>query len=96
MLDAHSDLAIPPETGFLAADPVLDVSFSASRLIDEHGGDIGLVQSPREGSMKDADFLCRNPVGNGSAPVLRRSSRQQVRALDRHIDGRFCCWRGCF
>ncbi len=61
----------------LDADPGLDVSFSASRLIDEDGHDVGLVQSPLGGRLRDEDFLCRNPVGNGSAPVLRR------RALDR-------------
>ena len=59
------------------ADSSLDVGFGDSRLIDENGADLGLVQSPLGGRMDDVDFLCRNPVGNGSAPVLTR------RALDR-------------
>ncbi len=74
----------------LDQDPLLDVSFSASRLIDERGGDVGLVQSPRGNSFRPADFFCRNPIGNGSVPVIRQ------RALERIAfhDGRFgrTCW----
>jgi glycosyltransferase involved in cell wall biosynthesis len=74
----------------LDADPTIDVSFSSSRLIDENGADLGLTQSPLGGRLEDVDFFCRNPVGNGSAPVLRR------RALDRieHYDAErgYTCW----
>jgi hypothetical protein len=63
------------------ADPNLDVSFSASRLIDENGCDIGLVQRPLADRLEDADFFCRNPVGNGSAPVIRRRALERIAFL---------------
>lgn len=63
----------------LDADPALDVSFSASRLIDEAGRDVGLVQSPRSDRLELDDFFCRNPIGNGSAPVLRRRALERIR-----------------
>jgi hypothetical protein len=47
------------------------VSFSGSRLIDDHGVDIGLSQSPKLLMIQPEDVLMRNPVGNGSAPVIR-------------------------
>lgn len=70
-------------------DPSIDVSFSASRLVDEVGKDIGLVQSPKGGTFDVADFFCRNPVGNGSAPVLRRSALDQIAFWDQEL-GRTC------
>jgi glycosyltransferase involved in cell wall biosynthesis len=74
----------------LDGDPTLDVSFSASRLIDEDGADLGLVQSPLDGRLGDEDFLCRNPVGNGSAPVIRRSALERIV----YVDGErgYTCW----
>jgi glycosyltransferase involved in cell wall biosynthesis len=71
------------------ADPSIDVSFSASRLIDELGGDIGLVQSPKARSFEVGDFFCRNPVGNGSAPVLSRRALDRIAFYDAEL-GRTC------
>lgn len=68
----------------------IDVSFSASRLIDERGDDIGLVQRPKPGPLQASDFFCRNPVGNGSAPVIRRSAFDRVAFHDRALDR--ICW----
>jgi glycosyltransferase involved in cell wall biosynthesis len=73
----------------LDAEPGLDVSFSSSRLIDQDGHDIGLVQSPLGGRLEDRDFFCRNPVGNGSAPVLRRRALDRIEYFDRER-GRTC------
>lgn len=67
----------------------VDVSFSASRLIDEEGRDVGLVQSPLDRSLPDHDFFCRNPVGNGSAPVLRKRALDRIAFLDAER-GRTC------
>ncbi len=68
----------------------LDVSFSASKLIDEEGREVGLVQCPLGGHLDDAAFFCRNPVGNGSAPVLRRSALDRIAFLDAELDR--ICW----
>jgi glycosyltransferase involved in cell wall biosynthesis len=58
----------------MEADPAIGISFSSSRLIDEDGRDIGMIQSPATMNFDLGTILCRNPVGNGSAPVLRRET----------------------
>lgn len=72
------------------AEPALDVSFSASRLIDDDGRDVGLVQRPLAGRLEDVDFFCRNPVGNGSAPVLRRRALDRIAFYDSALER--TCW----
>ena len=64
------------------SDPALDVSFSASRLIGAEGEDLGLVQRPLTLRFDPASIFCRNPVGNGSAPVLRRRALDRIRFHD--------------
>ncbi|SLN27595.1 glycosyltransferase family 2 protein [Pseudooctadecabacter jejudonensis] len=56
----------------LLASPDVGVSYSGSRLIDDAGADLGLAQRPRLLDVTAAHILKRNPVGNGSAPVIRR------------------------
>jgi glycosyltransferase involved in cell wall biosynthesis len=60
------------------ADPTIGISFSSSRLIDEDGRDIGMIQSPANTVFDLGNLLCRNPVGNGSAPVLRRQAFDDI------------------
>jgi glycosyltransferase involved in cell wall biosynthesis len=74
----------------LDSDPTIDVSFSASRLIDDNGCDIGLIQRPRTTDFEASDFFCRNPVGNGSAPVLRRTALDQIVFYDQELERH--CW----
>lgn len=61
------------------ADPLLDVSYSASLFVDEDSRYIGLGQHPKTEDISPADIFCRNPVGNGSAAVMRRSFLQHLR-----------------
>lgn len=66
----------------LDANPDVGVSFSRSAFIDEDGVETGYYQMPR---LKDIDpgyYLCRNPIGNGSAPVIRREVFTQIRYQD--------------
>ena len=49
------------------------VSYSGSALIDEAGHMTGMAQKPRLNGVTAAHILKRNPVGNGSAPVIRRA-----------------------
>jgi glycosyltransferase involved in cell wall biosynthesis len=58
----------------LDSNPKIGISFCSSRLIDEDGCDIGMIQSPANLTFDLGNILCRNPVGNGSAPVLRREA----------------------
>ena len=57
----------------LDARPSVGLSYSASRLIGDTGADLGMTQWPQRGTANADDVLCRNPVGNGSAAVLRRA-----------------------
>ena len=58
----------------LRKNPHIDVSYSGSRLIDADGGPVAVAMRPRLGGVTAAHILKRNPVGNGSAPVIRRTA----------------------
>ena len=73
----------------LNGSPDVGISFSASALIDEAGRPLGLLQRPRPGPLDAARVFCRNPVGNGSAPVLRRAALDAVAFEDPGL-GRTC------
>ncbi|MCV6597283.1 MAG: glycosyltransferase, partial [Mangrovicoccus sp.] len=57
----------------LDAEPDVGLSYSGSRLIDEAGRSMGITQSPKLRGVSAAHVLNRNPLGNGSAAVMRRS-----------------------
>lgn len=56
----------------LRRNPKVGVSYSGSALIDDAGALLGTAQRPRLEGITAAHILKRNPVGNGSAPVIRR------------------------
>lgn len=69
------------EPGKLAAhvahlddNPTVGLSFSGSALIDDASQLTGLAQRPRLHGINSAHIFQRNPVGNGSAAVMRRSA----------------------
>jgi glycosyltransferase involved in cell wall biosynthesis len=74
----------------LDGDPEIGVSFSASALIDDDGLDIGLAQRPRDENFSLERIFCRNPVGNGSAPVIRRAVFDSIAFFDETL--RRLCW----
>ena len=57
----------------LEANPEIGVSYSGSALIDDGSSPIGLSQSPKLNDIDTAQIFMRNPIGNGSAAVIRRS-----------------------
>lgn len=57
----------------LAANPHIGVSYCGSRFIDQHGKRLRQRQVPKLLGVTQGDILCRNPVGNGSAAVIRKS-----------------------
>lgn len=67
-------------------DPTIDVSYSASLFVDESSRELGIGQHPKLSSVTPVDIFCRNPVGNGSAPVLRKSLLRSV-ARPVSVDG---------
>lgn len=66
----------------LDARPGVGVSFSRSAFIDEDGGANRCYQMPRLEAIEPGYLLCRNPIGNGSAPVIRRAVFDQIRFRD--------------
>jgi len=50
----------------------IGVSYAPSRFIDTAGKPLRIVQRPKLHGVSAQDIFCRTPVGNGSAPVLRR------------------------
>lgn len=74
----------------LSANPDLGVSYCPSRFIDEQGQPLRLKQQPRLDGITADIIFCRNPVGNGSAPVIRRIALDAV-AFDHPSErGRVC------
>jgi glycosyltransferase involved in cell wall biosynthesis len=54
--------------------PEVGLSFSGSELIDDDGNTIGVSQRPRLRAITAAHVFKRNPIGNGSAAVMRRAA----------------------
>jgi glycosyltransferase involved in cell wall biosynthesis len=73
----------------LNSNSEVGVSFSASRLIDDNGQPIGLIQRPTSPTFSAPEIFCRNPVGNGSAPVIRRATLDDIAFTDAK-SGRSC------
>jgi glycosyltransferase involved in cell wall biosynthesis len=57
----------------LDANPHIGVSYCPSRFIDQQGRPLRQRQNPKLSEITSDDILCRNPVGNGSAAVIRKS-----------------------
>jgi glycosyltransferase involved in cell wall biosynthesis len=56
----------------LESSPQIGVSFSRSQFIDGQGQPLGVYQMPKLQDITPSHLLCRNPIGNGSAPVIRK------------------------
>ena len=56
----------------LDQSPRVGVSYSSSAFIDEEGRPLGIYQMPKLHDITTGHLICRNPIGNGSAPVIRR------------------------
>ncbi|QFU23415.1 glycosyltransferase [Shewanella eurypsychrophilus] len=72
----------------LAQSPKVGISFSRSSFMDHKGKLIHFYQMPQLKGITAAHLLCRNPVGNGSAPVIRRETLNDIRfqALNHNED----------
>jgi hypothetical protein len=58
----------------LMANPDIGVSYAGSRMIDRDGAVLSVAMRPKIGRITPRDIICRNPVGNGSAPMLRKTA----------------------
>jgi len=66
----------------LDSNPKVGVSYSASQFIDAAGNAIGLFQQPKLNNVSAKNVLLRNPIGNGSAPVIRREALGEIAFKD--------------
>lgn len=57
----------------LHAQPRVGISYSGSGLIDDDGAPLGMAQKPRLRGVTPQHIFKRNPIGNGSAPVIRKA-----------------------
>ncbi len=67
----------------LRRSPDVGVSYAASRMIDDDGRFLRTVQRPRLRNVKARDIFLRNPVGNGSAPIVRKAVFNDISFLNR-------------
>jgi glycosyltransferase involved in cell wall biosynthesis len=63
----------------LASAPDVGISFCRSELVDEKGNPLGTFLMPKLKELNTYDLLCGNPVGNGSAAVVRREVLDAIR-----------------
>ncbi|WP_424978616.1 glycosyltransferase family 2 protein [Leisingera sp. S232] len=62
----------------LAASPTVGISYAGSALISEDGVLTGQAQRPRLHNVDAGHIFKRNPVGNGSAAVIRRAVFDEI------------------
>lgn len=95
LVDAD-DLWLPEKLALhfrhLESRPEVGLSFAPSLFIDERGAPLGLAQTPKLTGIDAAHVFCRNPVGNGSAAVLRRAALDDVAFTIDAPEGRRVCW----
>ncbi|MEL6460498.1 MAG: glycosyltransferase family 2 protein [Cyanobacteria bacterium J06641_2] len=71
----------------LNSSPTVGISFCYSAFINEQGNSTGICQKPRKlYDITPSYVLCRNPVGNGSAAVIRREVFEDIKFQDNLYD----------
>lgn len=60
------------------SDTGIGISYSASSFVDENNKPLGIGQNPKLTNISSKDIFCRNPIGNGSSPVIKRAALNQI------------------
>jgi glycosyltransferase involved in cell wall biosynthesis len=77
----------------LENSPSVGVSFSCSVFIDETGQYLGVYQIPKKlQGITPSYILCRNPIGNGSAPVIRKQVFEAIKFFKQQGDQGESCY----
>ncbi len=76
----------------LESSPNVGISFSRSAFIDEAGNPLNLYQMPKLKEITPDLIFCRNPVGNGSTPVIRREVFNAIAFTDNTNDPEQLCY----
>jgi glycosyltransferase involved in cell wall biosynthesis len=71
----------------LKNNPDVGLSFSRSAFIEADGTPANCYQMPRFNNITAEYLFCHNPIGNGSAPVVRASTMREIRFFDSSIKG---------
>ena len=66
----------------LEKSPAMGISFCPSAFIDEVGQPRGTFSKPNLKDIEPSILLRDNPIGNGSAPVVRRSALEEIKYQD--------------
>ena len=61
----------------------VDISYCPSLFMDEKGELLTIGQFPKLKGINAKDILCRNPVGNGSAAVIRKNLLLYIRDMNK-------------
>jgi glycosyltransferase involved in cell wall biosynthesis len=80
--DLWSPQKLEKHIAHLKNSPAVGVSFSRSAFIDETGQSLDTYQMPKLKGISTSDLLGRNPVGNGSAAVIRREVFKAIKFQD--------------
>lgn len=75
----------------MQASPNVGVSYAGSDMIDQHGVKLAVAMSPKLTGITAGHILKRNPVGNGSAAVLRKSAIDRA-AFSHPDEPSRTCW----
>jgi glycosyltransferase involved in cell wall biosynthesis len=70
------------QVNHLETSPDVGVSFSCTAFIDESGQRLGIYQLPKLKGITPPYLLCRNPISNGSNPVIRRQAFDAIKFQD--------------
>jgi len=62
----------------LEENPRLGVSYSGSAFINQDSCLVGIHQDPKLLGTSAKDIYCMNPIGNGSAPVIRKETFESI------------------
>lgn len=63
----------------LHKNPKIGVSYCPSIFVDDNDKILGIKQSPKLTNIKIEDIFCRNPISNGSTPIIRKSVLKDIR-----------------
>lgn len=63
-------------------NPEVGLTYNGSEFIDDDSLSLGVFQTPKTSNISAADVLTRNPVGNGSAPVIRAAALKDIKFMD--------------
>lgn len=90
--DLWSEHKLAAHVALLDSRTDVGVSYSQSAFIDDAARPLGYLQAPKLDDITGADVFLRNPVGNGSAPVIRRAALEAVRFTIRVGDELRTCY----